>query len=232
MPEFFQQAMELARDPEVLGYWPAVLRLLIAGGLGVLVAGFHAYSCRTRGVKAQISATLIMLTMLITMVTMAIGNDMAKAFTLVGTLAIVRFRTNVSDIRDTVFVIFAVAVGLSMGANNPTVAISGGAVIGAASVIIALAQGGTAVSRATGRVTLRMQGAGPHDAVIDAILREQTNGYRMLEARVDKDGNARLAYEVDCAGDAGGALIAALDAVPEVLRAAASFDADSASDWD
>lgn len=226
MPDLFEQAADALSHSEALGLWAVVLRMLVSFVLGAAVAGFHVYSCRRRGVAPRISATLIILTMLIAMVTMAIGNDMAKAFTLVGTLAIVRFRTNVADIRDTVFVIFAVSVGLSLGANNPLVAVCGAVIVGTASMLVAATQGEAAVTGATGRVSLRMQGPGPHDAVIDTVLRENTNGYRILEAKIDKDGNARLSYEVDCEGDAGGALIAALNDVPEVNRAAVTFNAD------
>lgn len=232
MPEFLRGAVEALEDAEALGFWPVLLRLALAGVLGTVVACFHAFSCRRRGVAADMSGTLIMLTMLISMVTMAIGNDLAKAFTLVGTLAIVRFRTNVRDIRDTVFVIFAVAVGLSMGANNPAVAVAGTLCIGVVSSIIAAKQGVAAVTRVTGRLTLRLSGAGPHDAVIDPVLRAHTSGSRIAEARIDKDGNARVAYEIDCAPSAGSALVASLDGIDVVQRAAVSFGADASGGFE
>ena len=51
------------------------------------------------------------------MITLAIGDSTARAFSLVGALAIVRFRSVVEDPRDTAFVILAVAVGLAVGAG-------------------------------------------------------------------------------------------------------------------
>src|SRR5262249_27628373 len=66
-------------------------------------------------------ATLVLLTVLITMVTLVIGDNVARAFSLVGALAIVRFRTIVEDTRDTAFVIFAVAEGVALGAGYLTV---------------------------------------------------------------------------------------------------------------
>ncbi len=70
-------------------------------------------------------ATLVLLTVLICMVTLVIGNSVARAFSLVGALAIVRFRTVVEDTRDTAFVIFAVAVGMAVGAGFLTVTLVG-----------------------------------------------------------------------------------------------------------
>ncbi len=59
------------------------------------------------------------------MVTLVIGNKVARAFSLVGALAIVRFRTVVEDTRDTAFVIFAVAVGMAVGAGFVAVPLVG-----------------------------------------------------------------------------------------------------------
>lgn len=62
-------------------------------------------------------ATLVLLTVLIGMIGSVVGNNVARAFSLVGALSIVRFRTVVEDTRDTAFVIFAVAVGMAIGAG-------------------------------------------------------------------------------------------------------------------
>jgi uncharacterized membrane protein YhiD involved in acid resistance len=65
-------------------------------------------------------------------VTQVIGDNVARAFSLVGALSIVRFRTVVRDTQDTAFVIFAVAVGMAAGAGAPWVAVLGLAVVAAA----------------------------------------------------------------------------------------------------
>ena len=58
---------------------------------------------------------------------------MARAFSLVGALSVVRFRTVVKDTQDTAFVIFAVVAGMSAGANHLMVGLVGLGVIGIAS---------------------------------------------------------------------------------------------------
>ena len=45
------------------------------------------------------------------------------AFSLVGALSIIRFRTAIQDPRDIGFVFYALAVGMAVGAGNPSVAI-------------------------------------------------------------------------------------------------------------
>lgn len=94
--------------------------LVAAFGLGMLVAGIYYFTNRKPGEKANLSflATLIILAGLIGLVTLVIGNSVARAFSLVGALAIVRFRTVVDDTRDTAFVMFSVAAGMSAGTGN------------------------------------------------------------------------------------------------------------------
>jgi uncharacterized membrane protein YhiD involved in acid resistance len=80
--------------------------------------------------------TLVLLTILIAMVTLVIGNNLARAFGLVGALSIVRFRTVVEDTRDTAFVIFAVVVGMAIGAGFLLVPLAGIPVVAVASLLL------------------------------------------------------------------------------------------------
>ena len=52
-----------------------------------------------------------------------IGDSIARAFSLVGALSIIRFRTAIQDPRDIGFVFYALAVGMAIGAGNPSVAV-------------------------------------------------------------------------------------------------------------
>ena len=61
--------------------------------------------------------------MLISVVMVIIGDSIARAFSLVGALSIIRFRTAIQDPRDIGFVFYALAAGMAVGAGNPSVAI-------------------------------------------------------------------------------------------------------------
>jgi hypothetical protein len=99
-------------------------RLAVAFLLGCVVAGIYRLT-RRRDPAANLAPTLVLLAVLIGMVTLVIGSSVARAFSLVGALAIVRFRTVVEDTRDTAFVIFAVAVGMAVGAGFLTIPLVG-----------------------------------------------------------------------------------------------------------
>ena len=102
------------------------VRLVTALILGSVVTGIHRTTRgQATGPASTFPATLVLLFVLIAMVTQVIGDNVARAFSLVGALSIVRFRTVLRDTKDTAFVIFAVVVGMAIGAGQPLVAILG-----------------------------------------------------------------------------------------------------------
>lgn len=116
MPEFLRSAF--AADL-TLTWLDVLVRLIASLGFGALVT--VAYRT-THGAFARdrqaFTTTLVLLTILIAMISSVIGDNVARAFSLVGALSIVRFRTVVEDTRDTAFVILAVGIGLAVGSGH------------------------------------------------------------------------------------------------------------------
>jgi uncharacterized membrane protein YhiD involved in acid resistance len=123
MPDWLRNSIQTEID---LSLSTLAVRQAVALMLGCVVAGIyrlmHGKSSRQ---SLRLMATLVLLAVLIGMVTMVIGSNVARAFSLVGALSIVRFRTVVEDTRDTAFVIFAVAVGMAVGSGFSLVALVG-----------------------------------------------------------------------------------------------------------
>jgi len=112
------------------------VRLVLALGLGHAIAFVYRRSRPMNDEAESFVVTLVLLTILIAMVTQVIGDNVARAFSLVGALSIVRFRTVVRDTQDTAYVIFAVAIGMAMGANHPAVALCGLTVVGVTALLL------------------------------------------------------------------------------------------------
>ena len=93
--------------------------------LGGAVAGIYRWARRGEAVRPTFLTTLVLLATVIAMATQVIGDNVARAFSLVGALSVVRFRTVVKDTQDTAFVIFAVVVGMASGADHLVVALVG-----------------------------------------------------------------------------------------------------------
>ena len=125
MSDFFGAAILAVPSNGVTVLIRLVLAML-AGGLVTLIYRFTRAADET---APSFTVTLVLLAILIAMVTQVIGDNVARAFSLVGALSIVRFRTVVRDTQDTAYVIFAVAVGMAVGAGHPGLAAAGLAVI-------------------------------------------------------------------------------------------------------
>lgn len=132
MPEFLNATGQQA----ALHIAHVSFRLVLAAILGFVVAGVYKRSRRAMDIVASFPTTLVLLCVLIAMVTQVIGESVARAFSLVGALSIVRFRTVVRDTQDTAYVIFAVAVGMAVGAQAPWVGVVGIFVVGATAFLL------------------------------------------------------------------------------------------------
>ena len=138
MTNWFQQALQVTPPSGPLSdmltqlFW----RIGLAFVLGGIVAAIYRATHRDEPITPSFPRTLVLMSILISMVTQVIGDNMARAFSLTGALAIVRFRTVVRDTQDTAFVIFAVIVGMAAGADHLWVAIVGAIVVGTAILIM------------------------------------------------------------------------------------------------
>lgn len=136
MLDWLQQSLN---DGETATLELLALRLILSFVLGCVVAGIYVFTQgKSFSEYTPFVTTIVLLTILIAMVTLVIGNSVARAFSLVGALAIVRFRTVVEDTRDTAFVIFAVVVGMGVGAGYILVPLVGIPVVALASSLLTI----------------------------------------------------------------------------------------------
>lgn len=170
MPDWLQS---LAVGPGISSWEQAaefsaglVLRLLLACCLGWIVSGVYRWTRRGEPITHTFPPTLVLLTALIAMVTQVIGDNVARAFSLVGALSIVRFRTVVEDTHDIAFVIFAVVVGMAVGANHLLVAVLGLCVVGVAAAAVQPRRRASGWSEADARLSIRLAAGQRPDALL------------------------------------------------------------------
>jgi hypothetical protein len=210
MPEFLRQAFADGPSPHPFA---VAVRLTLAIGLGMLVAATYRASRHESEILPTFPGTLVLLAGLIAMSTQVIGDNVARAFSLVGALSIVRFRTVVRDTQDTAFVIFAVVVGMAVGARDLVVAALGLVVIGAAAILMRprSARGASGAAASAGEefyVSLRIGLGHDIEALVGPALDAALKGRQMVSMRTAKQG---LSVEVSYRG------VLRDDADPEAL---------------
>ena len=182
----------------IADHWPVtfvLIRLVTATLLGSLVAWIYRSTRDRSDITLSLSPTLVLLAVLIAMVTQVIGDNLARAFGLVGALSIVRFRTVVRDTEDTAYVIFAVVVGMAMGAGNIVVGVLGLAVVGVAAWIMRQ-RGRTRMRPAADlpfELTVRLALGGDPEAILGATLAQHRVSRRLALVATARQG---LAMEV------------------------------------
>jgi hypothetical protein len=166
-------------------------RLAAAFGLGLLAVGIYALACR-RGARRpdpSFLATLVLLSLLIALVTLVIGDNVARAFSLVGTLAIVRFRTVVEDTRDTAFVIYAVACGMCAGTGYYVGPLACAPLVLLATWLFAK-RGKENRDIPPGRLILRLSSAMKVDGAFQSTLDKHLPSHRLLGMATARGGSA------------------------------------------
>ena len=107
-----------------------VLALALAFGIGLFI--FLVYKKTYQGVmySSSFGVTLIALTMITTLVILAVTSNVVLSLGMVGALSIVRFRTAIKEPLDIAFLFWAIAESIVLAAGMIPLAIIGGVVIG------------------------------------------------------------------------------------------------------
>jgi uncharacterized membrane protein YhiD involved in acid resistance len=172
-------------------------RIVLAFILGGAVAALYHRTHRSQPYAPTFPRTLVLLSILIAMVTQVIGDNVARAFSLVGALSIVRFRTIVQDTQDTAFVIFAVIVGMAAGADHLWVAIVGLVVVGIAIMVLRPRDKPSFLSSEDGELVLRVAIGTHPDAIARDLLARFLQKAEISSVTTAKQGSAlEVAYRV------------------------------------
>ena len=104
--------------------------LLLALGIGMFI--FLVYKKTYQGVmySSSFGTTLVALTMITTVVILAITSNVVLSLGMVGALSIVRFRTVIKEPLDIAFLFWAITVGIVLAAGMIPLAVLGSVFIG------------------------------------------------------------------------------------------------------
>ncbi len=101
-----------------------ILLVIVLGFFTAVVIGY-TYSATYVGTSYSQSfvQTVVLLTIVVGIIMLVIGSNIARAFSLVGALSVVRFRNAVKDTRDVGYVFYAMAIGMAIGTQFYALAI-------------------------------------------------------------------------------------------------------------
>lgn len=107
-----------------------VVALVLAFGIGLFI--FYIYKKTYQGVmySSSFGTTLIAMTMITTVVILAVTSNVVLSLGMVGALSIVRFRAAIKDPLEIAFLFWSIAAGIVLAAGLIPLAVCGSVVIG------------------------------------------------------------------------------------------------------
>ncbi|GAA1611436.1 DUF4956 domain-containing protein [Actinoplanes couchii] len=91
--------------------------------LSAFIAWVYRFTHRNVSYSQSYVQTLVILGMLIALIMLVVGSNIARAFALVGALSVVRFRNAIKETRDVGFIFLVMGVGMAAGTRFYTLAV-------------------------------------------------------------------------------------------------------------
>ncbi|MCC9742694.1 DUF4956 domain-containing protein [Streptomyces sp. MNU89] len=104
--------------------------------LSTMIGYVYRYTHRNISYSQSYVQTLVLVGMIVALIMLVVGSNLARAFSLVGALSVIRFRNAIKETRDVGFVFLAMAIGMACGARFYTLAAVAAVVICAVVVVM------------------------------------------------------------------------------------------------
>ena len=95
--------------------WELLLALSISFSLCVVMGLVYRATHRGLSYSQSFVMTTVIVGVTVSLIMMIIGSNIARAFTLVGALSIIRFRNAIKDTRDVGFIFLSMSIGMACG---------------------------------------------------------------------------------------------------------------------
>lgn len=97
--------------------------ILLSFIIGLVIGWVYKFTHSGFGYSQSFVVTLIMMCVVISLVILVVGSNIAGAFSFAGALAVIRFRMSLREPKDIAYVLLATAMGLAVGARAYLLAI-------------------------------------------------------------------------------------------------------------
>ncbi|MFC1610868.1 DUF4956 domain-containing protein [Myxococcota bacterium] len=163
------------------------LVLALSCVLSLVVTWCYRYTHRGTSYSQTYAQTLVILGMVVAMIMLVIGSNLARAFSLVGALSIIRFRNAVKETRDVGFVFLVMAVGMACGTRFYALATFATAVLSA--VVIVMHKLDLFAKRVSERILrVRLPADRDYETTFEPVFREYATDSRLISVETVSAG--------------------------------------------
>ncbi len=170
-----------------------ILSLLLAFVLGQVIAWVYYFTHSGLSYSKTYVQSLILVTVVVAMVMAVIGDNIIRAFGLMGALALVRFRNVVKDTRDIVFIFCSLVVGMAAGSQRYAIAVIGTVILSVIALYLYLTGFGTHLPH-NGFLRFSLPAhIGPRHPIPDVLKRFCSN-FTLISAQDGGYGGSQVDY--------------------------------------
>ncbi len=205
----------------------SLLSFLLAFVLSSVIAVMYERTFQGLSYSRGLVQSMILGSIVSCLLMIAIGDNIARGIGIVGSLAIIRFRTNLRDPRDLIFLFASLGIGVASGVQSYATAIIGALVFSMVVFALYISPFGTR-RKHDGLVRFQIPtGIGAANAVA-SILKKYTRSFVLVTMRNVAQGEmVDYAYQVKLSGPiANQALIQQLESV-EGIRGISYMNQDA-----
>ena len=124
-----EETLNLIKPSSIYLPTEITINLILSFIFGLIISLVYKYTHKGLSYSQSFMITNVFVSVIVCMVIMIIGNNLARAFALVGALSIIRFRTVVKDTKDTAYIFWSLASGMATGTGSYFLAIAGNAIL-------------------------------------------------------------------------------------------------------
>jgi len=114
----FLQDLNLIFPASGLSLRTIIFSLLLAFISGIIISFVYRKTNKGFSYEGSFNFTLIMVCLIITVIMITIGSNIALSLGLIGSLSIIRFRTAIKNSEDMAYLFWSIATGLAIGAQS------------------------------------------------------------------------------------------------------------------
>jgi uncharacterized membrane protein YhiD involved in acid resistance len=177
-----------------------ILDVVLVLALSFILSAFIGWIYKTthRGTSYTQSFvfTLVLNGMVVALVMLIVGSNIARAFSLVGALSIIRFRNAVKETRDVGFIFFTMAIGMAIGTRFYTLGIIAAVVISL--VILLMTRLNWYAHEMSGQILrIHVNNGAPFDSMFDKVFLKYTTSAELISVTsVNSDMMMELIYSI------------------------------------
>ncbi len=203
--------------PSNLPWQVILLSTLLAFVLSQCIALTYERTYEGMSYSRSLFQTLAMVSIISATLMYTIGNNLARGIGIAGIFAVIRFRTNLRDPRDIVFVFASLAVGVACGINAYSLAITGAVIFIFAAFYLKYIPLGSR-SHFDGLLRFQMSADPEQGEEITSLLKESCRTFTLVTLReVSQGEKLEYAYQIKLRhNDHRDALIHMLRQIPNV----------------